>query len=356
MMGLRSMDIRFTCKPLPSAKQSGLTLVELMVSISLGLLVVLAATSLLLSSKSAYMSQSDSAIFQDTARYAMENIVRSVRQAGYENWDKETQDAPITATPEMSANLAGVDDNSVVNNTTSVGIESLTDISVNGSDVLALRFFGANAIGAATPDGTVFDCAGNDISAPIDQGDAEAGRGWSIYYVANDAAGEPELRCRYRKDGGSIWASDAIARGIESFQVLYGVDTDYVPTTGKDGDRTPNRFLTATQIEAMDDLLDPTLVGADADAKARDKAKKTWWKRVSVIKVAMLVRGSANVRADVATTTYDLFGAEYSAANAATDSGTQIEEADLPAGSQNKGRKIFISTIQFRNQAEGSGS
>lgn len=354
MIGLRSMNSKFTFKPLVSAKQSGLTLVELMVSITLSLFVVLAATALLLSSKSAYMSQSDSANFQDTARYAMENIVRSIRQAGYENWDKEEQDAPITANPEMSANLVGLDSNSVGGGFTSPGIDSLTGTSVNGSDVLAVRFFGANKVGAATPDGTIFDCAGNDISAPTSQNTADEDRAWSIYYVDIDAAGEPELRCKYRKDGGSTWNSDAIARGIESFQVLYGVDTDYVPSTGKGADRIPNQFLTATQINAKDSAL--TLVGTDAAAKALDKNRKTWWKRVSVIKVAMLVRGTANVRADATATTYDLFGKEYSSANAATDIGTQIKEANLPADTRNKGRKVFLTTIQLRNQSEGSGS
>lgn len=354
MMGLRSMNNKFTCKSRVTARQRGLTLVELMVSIALGLLVVLAATALLLSSKSAYMSQSDSANFQDTARYAMENIVRSVRQAGYENWDKETQDAPITATPEMSANLAGMDGNSLKDDASTPGIDSPLGTSVNGSDVLAVRFFGINQLGTSQPDGTVFNCGGFGVAAPTSQNTADEDRGWSIYYVAKDAAGEPELRCKYRNDDNSTWGSDAIARGVESFQVLYGVDTDYVPSTGKGADRIPNRFLTATQINAMDDAL--ILAGADAAAKALDKNRKTWWKRVSVIKVAMLVRGSANVRADAATTTYDLFGADYSVANGTTDKGTQIKEADLPADTQNRGRKVFLSTIQFRNQLEGSGS
>lgn len=354
MTGLRSMNRKCTFKSLAAAKQSGLTLVELMVSIALGLLVVLSATALLLSSKSGYMSQSDSANFQDTARYAMENIMRSIRQAGYENWDKETQDAPITATPEMSANLAGLDGNSLKDDNSTPGIDSPLGTSVNGSDVLAVQFFGANKAGTSEPDETIFNCGGFGVAAPTSQNTADEDRGWSIYYVAKDAAGEPELRCKYRNDDNSTWGSDAIARGIESFQVLYGVDTDYDPATGKGADRTPNQFLTATQINAKDDAL--VLDGADATAKAKDKNKKTWWKRVSVIKVAMLVRGSANVRTDATTSIYDLFGKDYSDANAANDAGTQIKEADLPADTKNRGRKVFLSTIQFRNQPEGSGS
>ena len=49
-------------------------------------------------------------------------------------------------------------------------------------------------------------------------------RGWSIFYVAANGDGEAELRCKYR--GASGWGADAIVRGVDSFQVLYGVDTD----------------------------------------------------------------------------------------------------------------------------------
>ena len=64
-------------------RQSGLTLVELMISITLGLLVVLAATALLVSSKAAYTGQDDSAKVRDTANYTLELINRAARQAAY---------------------------------------------------------------------------------------------------------------------------------------------------------------------------------------------------------------------------------------------------------------------------------
>src|SRR5438034_11325590 len=89
------------------ARQTGLTIVELMVSMTLGLLVVMAATALLLSTKSGYITQDEAARLQDTGRYALENIARAVRQAAYENWDKD--DAPVVATSTLSANVAGLD-------------------------------------------------------------------------------------------------------------------------------------------------------------------------------------------------------------------------------------------------------
>lgn len=338
------MNGKFVVRAAMSRRQAGLTLVELMISITLGLIVLLAATALLLSSKSAYTSQDDGGRLQDSARYAMENMSRSLRQSAYENWDRgEAQFAPFVTMPEMPANLSGYDASSLKKDTTTPGIDSPLSTSVNGSDVLAVRFFGSGAAG--TPDGSVIDCAGFGISEPVSTGTADDDRGWSIYYVANDASGEPELRCKYHPDGGSSWKSEAIARGVESFQVLYGVASD-------DGN-IPTQYLTATQITAKDDAL--TLVGADAAKKAEDKNRKTWWKKVRVIRVAILVRGSQNTRADTSSKTYDLFGADYSTANAATDTGTQILEADLAADIKNRTRKIFMSVIQVRNQAAGSG-
>jgi type IV pilus assembly protein PilW len=325
-----------TTSNFPCKRQSGLTLVELMISIVLGLLVVLAATALLVSSKTAYLSQDEGVQMQDTARFALENINRSVRQAGFESWDKDTQDAPIVATPDMDANVAGLDAGRLKEDTSTPGIDnSQTTNVVNGSDVLAVRFFGVSKPGSTTPDQSIVDCAGNGVSAPISQNTADEDRGWSIYYVANDATGVPELRCKYRNDGGSTWGYGAIARGVESFQVLYGVDTD--------GDRTANQFMTATQIRAKDTSLGLT-------------NKNTYWKKVVAIKIALLVRGTQARKTNQATQTYHLFGELYSTANAANDTGAKVVESSLAADVRQRVRKTYMTTTQFRNQPEGSGS
>jgi type IV pilus assembly protein PilW len=50
------------------ARPRGLTLVELMVSLALGLLVVLVATGLLLSTRTGYLTQDDEIQLHDSAR------------------------------------------------------------------------------------------------------------------------------------------------------------------------------------------------------------------------------------------------------------------------------------------------
>lgn len=325
------------CCTLPGeSRQTGLSLVELMISMTLGMLVVLAGGALLVSTKSGYSAQNEVALVEDAGRYALENISRSVRQAAFENLG--TEDTPIVTQAEYSANITGFDARSLKG--TSGGIDALLIKAVNGSDVLAIRFFGSGL--RPNGDGTMVNCAGFSVPAPDSQAEAEEDRGWSIYYVAEDSTGEPELYCKYRGDSG--WTSQAIARGVESFQVLYGVDTD--------GDGVMNRLCTATEIDALDDKL--SLAGANAIERSRDRVRKTYWKKVVLVKIGLLIHGARKVRSDAQNLRYDLFGTDYAADHAHIDIGTSIEEAKLGKGVKNRIRRIFSSTVQLRNLASGS--
>jgi type IV pilus assembly protein PilW len=112
--------------------------------------------------------------------------------------------------------------------------------------------------------------------------------------------------------------------------VLYGVDTD--------NDGLANRFLNATAIDKL-----------DKDSGTGSNSL-TNWKKVVVIKLALLLRGSQNARADAPTAAYDLFGKDYADKYAATDTGTRIKEAGLPSAERNRVRKLFTASIQLRNQ------
>lgn len=314
--------------------QAGLTIVELMVSIAVGLLVVLAVTALLLSTKTGYIFQDEGARLQETGGYAIESITRAVRQAGYENWD--TGAAAILTPPEISANISGLDASGLKES--DIGIDAPLSKSVNGSDVLAVRFTGSGS--APGGDGTLLNCAGFGVAAPID---LEIDRGWSIFYVARDKSGEPELRCKYF--GKSSWNTEAIARGIETLQVLYGLDTD--------ADGVPNQFLNASAISKLDTQL--ALEGANVEERRLDKNRRTYWKKVVTLKIAILVRSGQVARADKRALHYDLFSNEYGDIYGSSDIGTRIDEATMPAAIRTRHRKVFASTIQLRNRAAGGG-
>ncbi|HJV85878.1 MAG TPA: PilW family protein [Noviherbaspirillum sp.] len=299
----------------------GLTLVELMVSIALGLIIVMATSALLLSTKAGYLHQDDEARIQDAGRFAVDLIARSLRTASFRDW--ESTEAASRPGPAVF----GLDARSLRGRTPI--IDTPVAKAINGSDVLAIRFSGAGS--GENGDGTMLNCAGFSVSADSAANDAEASRGWSIFYVAEDTTGESELYCKYR--GDDAWTSQAVARGVESFQVLYGIDTD--------ADGLPEQFLNATAITALDKSLGLSIVDG------RDRGGKSSWNSVVAVKFALLIRGANNTQGGSGTTQYDLFGKGYADMHAAADPGVRIREASLPASVKGRQRKIFSTTIML---------
>ena len=128
-----------------------------------------------------------------------------------------------------------------------------------------------------------------------------------------DSTGEPELRCKFlARDGG--WSAAAIVRGIESFQVLYGVRN--VHDIGGDLD-----YVNASRIG-------------------------TRWRDVAAVRIALLARGERNMRDGGAPVVHRLFGAAYQDSH---DVGTVVDEARLAAPLQQRMRKLFQTTVWLRN-------
>lgn len=270
--------------------------IEFLIAIALGLVVTLLASGLFVASGSNYRHHSQSVLLNDGGRYALSAMAQAIRQAGYVNWDRDT--APLAYT---DASIDGLDDASV--SRSSDGISVPLPAVANGSDVLAVRFTGAD-------DGASINCAG--FAVPADA------RGWSIFYVAADAAGEPELRCKYR--GTSGWGADALVRGVDTFQVLYGVDTD----TPLDG--VPNTYLRAAAVSAA-----------------------SAWNNVCSVRLALLLHGESNTRADTVGRRFDLFGKPYADGHP-EDVGAQVLESSLPEPQRRRARQLFSMTVMLRNR------
>jgi type IV pilus assembly protein PilW len=285
-------------------RRNGWGLVEFLIAIALGLLLTLLASGLLMATASNYRNHSDNAWLADGGRYAMQTMAQAIRQGAYINWDSDL--APPELDPAAPAAVDGRDAASI--SRSSAGIGTPLPPVANGSDVLALRFAGSGA--DASGDGSSVNCAGFGVAGVT--------QGWSIFYVAADASGEPELRCKYRSASG--WGADAIVRGVDSFQVLYGVDTD-VPADG-----VPNTYLNATAVQAMGG-----------------------WKRVCSIKLALLLHGERNTRSDTVDARYDLFGPAYSDAHA-EDAGVRVVESRLPPSQRLRARRLFRMTVALRNR------
>ncbi|MET3133821.1 type IV pilus assembly protein PilW [Oxalobacteraceae bacterium GrIS 1.11] len=306
----------------------GVTLAELMVSMTLGLLVALVGSALLLSASGSYLNQGEAARLGDGGRFALESIGRALRQSAFVNWDGA--EALVGERPEDSANIGGLDARSVSRD--SDGIATPLGDAVNGSDVLAVRYFGAGP--GPNGDGSMSNCAGFGVGKAA----TEAERGWSIFYVGRDASGEAELRCKYRSAAG--WGADAIVRGVDTFQVLYGLDTDF--------DGVANQYVNASTINAMDAGL--VLSGTDAAARERERNRKTYWKRVVSVKLALLLHGERGSSPDSLPAQFDLFGKPYTDAYGGSDPGVLIDERSLPAAMRGRVRHAVVTTIALRNR------
>ena len=304
-----------------ASAQQGMTLLELMISMTLGVIILLGLSGLLFSSSASYLLQDQQAQVQETGRYALDVLTRAVRQAGY----RDPFNIEATISPQSS--VRGLDARTLQRNTPA--LEPASSGVVNGSDVLALRFAGDEAGGYAT----MFNCAG--FGVPISHNEEES-RGWSIFFVARDAAGEAELRCKYRTENG--WNADAIARGIESFQVLYGVEVN-------DGSSSLS-YLSASAIDALDAAAEPVDSGRGARTSSH-------WHKVRMVRIALLVSGAADDGNAYRQRQYDLFGSAYSAEFAAQDQGVRIVEEELPASARYRFRTVFTQTIRLRNDPAG---
>lgn len=308
----------------PVEPQCGFGMIELLLAMALGVPIITALFAVFLSTQRSYALLDDSSRLDDSARYAIDSITRAVRQAGSSRLTAGGRNVAGTTPPS----IIGFDARAVGGR--SEGIDQPDAATVNGSDLLAVRFPGSGA--GPHGDGSALNCAGFGVGKDVVDADGGA-PGWSIFYVAADRSGEPELYCKYRGQHG--WTAAAIARGVESFQILYGV--------GANPRELPQRFINATQ------LAEFVRVGASERSSVTGHTNDSEWHQVSEIRIAMLLRGAVPLRIDRQRLVYDLFGRSYGAAFGDSDRGTRINEADLPVSQRNRLRKTVYATIRLRN-------
>jgi type IV pilus assembly protein PilW len=330
-----------------SRSQAGLTLVELLVAVTLGLLITLAALAALLIGRQGFSSVDNASQLRENSRFAASMLQRLVLQAGYEghrdgsgpsNWRYFCASGGLACGDQNGDRNPGIVgfDNAVMpsdlstlpgalaSSNRAAGCGAITDTScVNGSDILAVRYWGDSRAGAATGDGSMINCSG---AAEAD-GDVPA---YSIFYVAVGASGEPMLACAYRDSTGT-WQRAPLVEGVEGFQVLYGVDNvtpgTAPPATDTGTDSVPDQYLRATEMT----------VAGNADATADN------WRRVRSVRIGLLIRGPVNSAADKASTaqTYNVLGAGFTRN---TDVGS-----GLAVAADGRLRQTLVFTVHLRN-------
>ena len=299
--------------------QRGLTLVELMVSLVLASLVTLAATALYTVALSSYRTVDASQELQDSGRFALEVIGQAARQAGYQNYVQRSgsgEENTRRFVPTIYPTVRGFNNAKVASVTNNLDDGTTDNGGYNLSDTLAFRFHGSSLLSdPITPDGSMLDCQGVAQNYPANGNDAAL----SLFWVKVDSSGEPALQCISRGDptsGGLTRNTQPILKGVESFQVMYGV-SDPTQTSG-----TPVKWVSGQNVASAD------------------------WIKVTAVRVGLIVRGAVGSAQGQSATTADnkLYPLGKEFIGTSTETGLVF---DMP--NDGRLRRVFNATYKIRN-------
>lgn len=319
----------------------GMTLVELLVSLVIGLVITLAAVSALIVTRQGFNTVDASSQLRDNARFAADLIHRVTLQAGFKDplyaiASPSQKDYADDALGLISANVTGF--NNAIPKTTDL-LTATTRTTSDGSDVLIIRYQTAklNDDTSSTADGTMIDCAGNPVTTmPANRKD----RMVSIFYVAVGSDGEPALMCSRSANGLAPYSPQPIIQGVENFQVLYGVDgfTSANSSFNATPDSVPEKYLRADQM----------IVGGVMGSQATYNN----WRRVRSVRIGMVLRGPLNSQQERVSQTFYPFGLGKSSstgtAGSSLSSTNDVGTVFTP-GVDGRLRQVITFTVHLRN-------
>lgn len=283
-----------------SPRQSGVTLIELMVGLAIGLLVVAVAMGALMVSRGISGTVSDASGIQQQGAYILRVVSQQLRQTGslYLNPDP----AGGTSTDVLSPVAFEIKADAVGSGNSFVQEESLSGAGT--SVTTAFRRYQDNVFLAdnatSTTIGTDFlarNCVGAPGNSSTDQ------RVESIFTFDST---KNELQC-----GGNGTAAQPIAQNVAQFQVTY-----MMQTTDAAGNTTVQYVK-----------------GSDMPAAATDPT----WRRVQGVQVCLVLYGSEPV--------------DMPAGSSYTDcAGTSVNMTTLTGERKNRMHLLFRNTYQLRSQ------
>jgi type IV pilus assembly protein PilW len=267
-------------------QQLGLSLVELMVALVLGLVLMSGVIQVFLSSRQTYSTNEAVSRMQENGRFALEFISRSARLAGYvEPIYKGNK--PLSLVRPLCTGLPGTLSTSLCT----------TNGAGNASDSVGF------IMQPPIVDGARRDCLGNIIAGANDLIINQ------FYIIPSPDAGvtPAALGCRTANlTTPATFTSGVLVDGIDSIQVLYGINT------GGDS-RSANQYVSADRVGL--NLSD--------------------WQKVRSVRISVLANSIITTNNTSATRQFALLdAAPLTAANLAND---------------RRNRQIFTTTIQLKN-------
>ncbi len=306
-------------------KNRGMSLIELMIAMLIGLILLGGAATMFITNKRVYKEQAEMGLLQENARFALELIADNIRMAGYVGCHDDIDN--------------------VVNNLATVGLNDFAQFmaGTNGTnDSITVRYFQpfgrTTTADMGTPDSTIpidnganilendimaiSDCDSADIfmntndAVPTDLFIEHAATGntstsLSKTYPIGSMVSKVTSRMYFIQASGngtgpalwwnSVLGNEELVEGVERMKLMFGEDTS--------GNGSPNSFVNASGV--------------------------TNWRNVVAVQIALLMRTVEEYGTIVDDNTYDLLGTA------------------VPAANDRHRRRLFTTTVQVRNGMVG---
>ena len=289
-------------------RQSGVSLIELMISLVLGLLIVGGVIQVFVATQQTYRTQEAMSRIQESGRYATEVLSRNIRQAGFKGgcavnvdinilldetntdtlihtigdgvrgWDNN---APALYLPDMAGYVAGTDvilikHAAVTSGLTANGNTAASDAEINltstsGSGIPPGQFIivadddacdifqnGLNAnenkLGRTNPVGLFPGNKSPADTSPFSKAYSDNMRIMlfqsDLYYISTSDA-DPNNRAlrriRYSNTGSAVNNNQELVDNIFDMQIRYGIDTN--------NDRRVNNYVSANNVSSWDNVI-----------------------------------------------------------------------------------------------------
>lgn len=269
-------------------RERGLTLVELLVALTIGLVITLAASALYLATRETARSVQAIGDINETGKIALDMIGREIQKAGFfpAQFASTTSDRIIGsyyngkagAKPIFDTGIAGCD--GAAYDPTAKACASAG--AGTPPDGIVLNYFATPEFGATSLLGNANDCNRQPVSNDADN-TARAAAGTPLFvsnrfslvassYTGPDGVTISTKSLACQGNGADTAAAQPMLMGVEDMVIRYGIYST-------DTSQSPDKFLSAAGINGQG------LVGT-----------KTPWQRVTAVKVCVLIRSLDSAR------------------------------------------------------------